>query len=153
MNFRKITANVMVAILVMGTLSAVGIAFPTVKPALAAISIQTSADDHGKSFFGEGLLQVIIDDTSKSSDTNVDSTKAHVTVKVESTQGSFTTTIDVPDTTDGSQRFEFFVMHTDSTVTPSDPEAVDTSDPDQFVDFGDGATDLPVTGLALYDSA
>jgi hypothetical protein len=141
----------MVASLVIGTLSAIGIYAPAQRAmAQAGVTIETSADDHGDAFFGEGLLQVIIEDPT-TDDTDPDT--IDVTVRVESTSGDNDVSITVPNTSDGSQRFEFFVFHAASGVTPADPDTSAALGADQLVDFGTGATDLPVAGLDLYEDA
>lgn len=89
-------------------------------------SISTSADDHGGIFFGEGVVQVIITDP----DANDDSTIEDLTVNIEAdpdsgSQGSLAIT--VPETSDSSERFEFYLVHVSaSAVDPSDIDAINS---------------------------
>jgi hypothetical protein len=95
-------------------------------------SITTSADDHGVTFFGEGVLQVVIDDPNDD-----DSTIEELVVDIDATpdigsQGSFSVT--VPETSDSSGRFEFFLIHADATsVTAADLDPINSAGVD-----GDG---------------
>jgi hypothetical protein len=90
-----------------------------------ALTLTTSADDHDKKFFGDGLLQVIAEDPSADDDSGNTATTASVTIKVRSNTGSLlgTFTKNIDDTTDGSQRFEFFIKNETSTIEPQDPDA------------------------------
>jgi hypothetical protein len=83
-------------------------------------SITTSADDHGITFFGEGVLQVVIDDPNADDDSTIEELVIDIDATPDSgSQGSISVT--VPETSDGSGRFEFFLVHADATsVTPSD---------------------------------
>lgn len=71
------------------------------------VVIETSADGHSNRFFGEGAVQVVIEDENADDD---GSDEIQVDVDVEGTSNTFT----IPDTSDGSQRFEFFLVHVDS---------------------------------------
>jgi hypothetical protein len=83
-------------------------------------SITTSADDHGITFFGEGVLQVVIDDPNADDDSTVEELVVDIDATPDSgSQGSISVT--VPETSDSSGRFEFFLVHADATsVSPSD---------------------------------
>ncbi len=77
------------------------------------LSIATSSDARGGTFFGEGVLQVIITDP----DADDESTVEDVTVDIDAdpdsgSQGSLSLT--VPETSDSSERFEFYLVHQDS---------------------------------------
>jgi len=93
----------------------------TANAAVSALSLKTSADDHGKKFFGDSLLQVFIEDPAAD---DTDDT-ADVNIEVRSNTGSLvvTSTETIPDTSDGSQRFEFFLKNVSSPITPKDPDA------------------------------
>jgi len=88
----------------------------------AIVTIDTSADDHGKKFFGDSLLQVIITDDSKT-DSGVQETITP-DIEVRDNTGSLVTTLtpDVQETGLDTSAFEWFVSKTGSTIEPQDPE-------------------------------
>ena len=90
-----------------------------VASAQTVLTMDTSADDHESKFFGNSLLQVIIEDSS--TDDNDDDISVSIQVRDDSgsTLGTFTETID--DTSNGSQRFEFFLANS-TDIDPQDPE-------------------------------
>ena len=116
------------------------------------VTIGSSALD--ERFFGEGMLQVIVEDPSADDDSTDTLT---LTVDLSSSDGDTSQSITIPDTNPGSQRFEFFIVHVNATDTiPDDPETTAALTGDQILLFGDGAagaTELAVTGLELYDDA
>jgi hypothetical protein len=76
------------------------------------VSIQTSMDDASseKSFFGHAIIRVTIRDESADNDAGEE-----VTVRIDADGASSDSiTAEVPDTSEGSGRFEFFLMHSDS---------------------------------------
>ena len=77
------------------------------------LNITTSADGHGRAFFGEAALQVIIDDP----DADDDDLQETITVDIDAdpdvgpaASASFT----IFETSESSGRFEFFLMHNDA---------------------------------------
>jgi hypothetical protein len=135
-----------VAILAASVFSVVGItSMPLQNASAQDVTIETSADDHEGTFF-TGMLQVIIED--ETTDDDDDSIQVDVTVEEDggaSDSGSLT----ILDTSNGSQRFEFFLVHQDGAdQSPADPEAGAV----QVFDFGDGAAEFPVAGFELFDS-
>jgi hypothetical protein len=141
-----------VAILAASVFSVAGLIGLPLQTASAVVTIETSADDHDDMFFGEGMLQVIIEDTAADDDSD-DS------IDVQVTSEGVSQTITVDDTTDGSQRFEFFIVHTDAVdKTPANPEdGADaesaTEADDAILEFGTGAgADELDNGIALYES-
>jgi hypothetical protein len=110
------------------------------------VSITTSADNHDGTFFGEGVLQIVINDP----DSDDDGTIEEFTVDIEAdpdsgSQGSFS--VIVPETSESSGRFEFFIVHFDSTaIGPEDIDPINSagvegdgicvSDCAPFVTFG-----------------
>jgi hypothetical protein len=82
-------------------------------------SIVTSADDHAGVFFGQGAVQVIINDPSAQSG-GLRQAKIPVTIvaTIEAGEGkSDIITLDVPETAIGSAKFEFYLVHTDSLLS------------------------------------
>jgi hypothetical protein len=146
MDMKQPLSLFLVAILAASAFSVIGItSLPLQKVSAQDVTIETSADDHDGAFFG-GLLQVIIEDE----DTDDDDDTIDVEVTVESDEGSEATeTFTIDDTSDGSQRFEFFLAHTDADdIDPDDPDAA----VEQVFLFGEAALDLDVADMALYDS-
>ena len=118
----------------------------------ATVTIETSADALGGTFFG-GIVQIIVEDTS-TDDQNDDT--IDVTIDLSSSDGDTSQTITVPNTSAGSQRFEFFIVHVDALdQTPDDPVSNTLLSDDQILLFGSGAglDELEVTGLELFDEA
>jgi hypothetical protein len=111
-----------------------------------SVTIQTSADDHDGTFFG-GLLQVVIEDEN----TNDEDDTIEVDITAEADGGNVASdTFIIDDTNDGSQRFEFFIAHTNSDdISPDDPE---NNLAPSVITFGAGAADLDVVDFDLYDS-
>ncbi|NOJ26617.1 MAG: hypothetical protein DA330_01200 [Nitrososphaera sp.] len=70
-------------------------------------TIKSSADRHDGKFFGEAAVQVIITNpnTSDSSDDSI-----NIEIEADGASDNF----EIPDTSSGSQRFEFFLVHADS---------------------------------------
>jgi hypothetical protein len=94
----------------------------------ATVTITTSASASGGKFFGVNLLQVIIDDENANSNNDVPNTTINPTIEVRDDAGVLlkTTTISVPDTSDGSREFEFFLVKQGSTLLPDDPDNDDS---------------------------
>ena len=153
MNNQKVLATFLVAVLAASAFSVVGLsAAPLQRASAQTVTIETSADALGGQFFG-GMLQVIIEDTSADDETEDD---IQVTVDLSSSDGDTSQTITVSDTSDGSQRFEFFIVHVDALdQLPDDPEGDDIAADDHILLFGPGAgaDELEVAGLDLYDDA
>ncbi|HXG06755.1 MAG TPA: hypothetical protein VNI77_05440, partial [Nitrososphaera sp.] len=102
------------AVLVASVFTMVGIASMPVKNASAqAVSIRTSADNLGGTFYGESFLQVIVTDPDADDDDTQETISVTVTVDPES-GASGSKTFDVWETSDSSGRFEFFLIHEDS---------------------------------------
>lgn len=101
----------------------------------ATVSIGTSAG--GGKFFGNNLLQVIIEDEDANGDNNIPNTTISPVIEVRDDHGVEleTTSITVPDTSDGSREFEFFLVREGSTLIPDDPE----NDSPQIIEIGPGA--------------
>lgn len=84
------------------------------------VTISTSADKHGGKFFGEGVLQVIINDDDTSDSSDDESTTIDVDITVENDAGSSeSTSVNVDDTSNGSQKFELFIVHAASSWADS----------------------------------
>jgi hypothetical protein len=107
---------------------------PNPQPTKGA-EIVTSADGHGKKFFGNGAVQVVI------SDKNADEDEITVSIKAEG-DGNDTVNITIPDTKDGSKKFEFFMVHANADCDDGSciekPLTVGSLDDEQVVTFGYG---------------
>jgi len=83
-------------------------------------TISTSADDHGRRFFGEGILQAIVYVPNLGNNNQVDNITLHITAFSDTGIGN-TKSFQIPETNAGSSTFEFFLMHADaSSVEPDD---------------------------------
>lgn len=81
------------------------------------ISIKTSADDHANRFFGEGILQVTVTDPNADDDSSIE----EIMIKINADgAGSSSIDITVPETNEGSGRFEFFLRHIDAIAVAAD---------------------------------
>lgn len=146
MNTKQVLSVFVVAILAGSVATVVGIQSFQVANAQSGVTIETSADDLGGTFFGLAVLQVIITDTSE----NDDSGDAETTIEVNVESEGVDQTIVIPDTSDGSQRFEFFIVHADNGDCDDDETADCIANPDsddhladaQILEFGTGADAL-----------
>ena len=153
MNNHKVLATFVVAVLVASAFSVMGMtAIPLQRAAAQAVSITTSADSHGDAFFGEGILQVVVNDP----DADDDDVQEDITVEIDAdpetgagVSGSFT----VFETSESSGRFEFFLAHADASVNATDIDAINTNGAEEhdsvtneasIIRFGAGE-ELPVT--------
>ncbi|HEY7734464.1 MAG TPA: hypothetical protein VIB07_06695, partial [Nitrososphaera sp.] len=122
MNNQKVLATFVVAVLSASILSVVGMsAIPLQKASAQAVTITTSADSNGGTFFGHGVLQVVATDP----DADDDDLQESLFVDIESDSDLGTTTsgsFEIFETSESSGRFEFFLVH-------------------QGSDFADGAGD------------
>lgn len=71
--------------------------------------ITTSADEHNNKFFGEAILQVIILHETSAQDT-IENITMDIVAEPDSS-GASSTTISVPETSNSSSKFEFFLAH------------------------------------------
>ncbi|MGI0025666.1 MAG: hypothetical protein ACREA4_11060, partial [Nitrososphaera sp.] len=140
MNNQKVLATFVVAVLAASLLSVVGItAIPLDKASAQAITIRTSADTHGGTFFGHGVLQVVVTDPDADDDDLQES--LFVTVDADADNGTAATdSFEIFETSDSSGRFEFFLIHAgsdfaDGDATPGDTE-LDPINPNGFADVG-----------------
>jgi hypothetical protein len=132
-----------VAILAASVFSVVGItSIPLQKASAQTVTIETSADELGGTFFGHGVLQVIIEDDS----TDDDAPSEFINVDVEGDGSSTASCNDavIPDTNDGSQRFEFFLVHEDSTFATG--TGIDAINVDGTQNSATGTCDFDATG-------
>jgi hypothetical protein len=114
-----------VAVLSASILSVVGIGAITVRNASAqAITITTSADSHGGTFFGHGVLQVVINNPDADDDDLQETFSVDIDVDSDAA-ATASDSFDIFETSDSSGRFEFFLVHVDS-------------------DFADGAGDTTI---------
>ena len=94
-----------------------------------SISIKTSADSHEGKFFGESLVQVIITDEDNTSTSLDDSITVRIEAKAENHAEAASTFI-IPNTSAGSQKFEFFLVHSASQyvdgINDANGKALDT---------------------------
>lgn len=144
MDTNKPLSLLLVAMLVASVFTVVGItSIPLRNVSAQTVTIETSVDELGGTFFGHGAVQVVIEDAS--TDDN-DNDSIDVTIEADGTaldSGSF----EIPNTSEGSQRFEFFLVHVDSDL--NDIGAFDSiADTPTIITFGaDGNLD---TGDGMY---
>ncbi len=104
-------------------------------------TIKSSADRYDGKFFGEAAVQVIITDpnTSDSSDDSI-----NIEIEADGASDNF----EIPDTSAGSQRFEFFLVHADSQF--ADGVGNDsTLDPNNTAGFDDPADGFDGIGAPI----
>lgn len=112
----KTTVSSLVAAILVASImvlpNSIGAANAQTTFASADVAIRTSADDLGRKFFGEGVLQVVIkDDNTDSSEDD------SISVRIDANSRRHTDTsrtFEIPNTSAGSQRFEFFLVHSQS---------------------------------------
>jgi hypothetical protein len=101
-------------------------------------TIRTSVDGHQSRFFGEAAVQIVITDPD-ASDSSDDSIS--VTIEADSRNNqSVSDSFEIPDTSPGSQRFEFFLVHAASQY--ADGMGEKTLDPINISGFDD-----PINGF------
>lgn len=135
---RRYSLSVWLAfLLIAGTLSSIVMFSASIGTASAqAVTIVTSADSHGGSFFGQGYLQVVVTDPGSDDD----DTRESITVEIEAdpdtgsnASGNFT----IPETSVNSTKFEFYLVHQNATaVSVASLEAINAA----------GAAEYPVAG-------
>jgi len=140
-----------------------------VAQASETMTISTSADDHGRRFFGEGVLQVVVTDRN-ADDHDDDVIEVEIEAESEGSSGFDSGVFEIPNTNPGSQRFEFFLVHSASQYADGIADEGAKLDPlnsEGFDDLSDGFDGLgaPIirfgsdqgsgveldTGDALYD--
>jgi hypothetical protein len=81
---------------------------------------ETTAEMSAETFFGEGVLQVVIIDANADDDDTVEELQVDIAAEPDSGSAS-SESISVPETRDSSGKFEFFLVHVDSAaVGPGD---------------------------------
>ncbi len=106
-------------LIVLGILTITISSYPITENASAQlnISIKTSSDDHANRFFGEGILQVTVTDPDADDDNNIE----EISIEINADgAGSSSVGITVPETNEGSGRFEFFLRHVDASAVAAD---------------------------------
>ncbi|MGI0016623.1 MAG: hypothetical protein ACREBU_24635, partial [Nitrososphaera sp.] len=126
MNNQKVLATFVVAVLAASLLSVVGItAIPLEKAIAQAITIRTSADTHGGTFFGHGVLQVVVTDPDATDDDTQET--IFVDIDADADIGTATTgNFEIFETSQSSGRFEFFLVHAASPFADGDGTPADT---------------------------
>ncbi|HXV46189.1 MAG TPA: hypothetical protein VD736_05905 [Nitrososphaera sp.] len=141
MNTKKIcVAPLLAAVLLLANTGVVFNGNLAVAQASENVTISTSADDHGRRFFGEGVVQVVITDRNADDD---DDDVIEVEIEAESEGSSrFDSGIfEIPNTNPGSQRFEFFLVHAASQYADGiadDGTELDPRNGEGFDDLSDG---------------
>ena len=141
MNTKKMLVALLAAVLLFAN---AGIAFNgnlAVAQAGETVTISTSADDHERRFFGEGVLQVVITDRNADDDDD-DVIEVEIEAESKGSSGFDSGTFEIPNTNPGSQRFEFFLVHAasqyadgiDDGGTELDPGNVDEAHDEQTRD-------------------
>lgn len=100
-------------------------------------TIRTSVDNYQSKFFGEAAVQIVITDpdASDSSDDSI-----NITIEADSRNNqSVSDSFEIPDTSPGSQKFEFFLVHAASQYADGMGEkALDPLNTSGFDDPADG---------------
>ncbi len=167
MNNQKVLATFVVAVLSASILSVVGMGAITVQNASAqAVTITTSADSHGGTFFGHGVLQVVINNP----DADDDDLQETFSVDIDADSDAAATasdSFDIFETSESSGRFEFFLVHVDSdfadgagdtTLDPINPNGfaavgTETAAPDaeaSIITFGPGGNLDTLAGSDIF---
>lgn len=87
------------------------------------VTIRTSSDDLGGTFFGEGVIQVTVLDPAADNSAAIEDIVLDIDADSSGSQGSLSVT--VPETSESSGRFEFYIMHSDASAV--DPSELDGS--------------------------
>jgi hypothetical protein len=91
------------------------------------ISVLTSADEHENAFFGESVLQVVIDDPNADDDDTQETLSVDIDADPATGTGA-SGSFDIPETSDSSGRFELYLVHADATaVTPANLDPINTA--------------------------
>lgn len=93
---------------------------------IAVYADQSTIEQSSDRFFGEGLVQIIVTDPTADNDNAIESLLVDIDArsKYASDSGSFV----IPETNEGSSRFEFFLMHGEATAV--DPDDIDSVNAD-----------------------
>ncbi len=135
MNSKQVLATFVVAILVASTATFAGITSLRVVSAQSDnVTIATSADAHGRTFFGEGVLRVVVTDDEADDDDNQETITVDIDGNPDSgSDGSDTFTI--PETSQSSGKFEFYLMHVDADdVALGDIDTINTNNAAFYAD-------------------
>lgn len=134
----SLIANVVIlAGLVASTSTQVG---TTAMAQSADVIISTSADDHDKRFFGESALQVVITDRNANDDDD-DVIVVRLTAESRESNGGDSGTFTIPNTSPGSQKFEFYLVHAASQYADGiadDSTELDPQNSEGFDDLANG---------------
>jgi hypothetical protein len=91
------------------------------------VMIETSAGAFEDRFFGEGVIQVVVTDPDADANNTVEEIQVDIEADPEA-GSSVSDEIFVPETTDSSGRFEFFLVHVNSdAVGPEDLNSVNSA--------------------------
>ncbi len=167
MNNQKVLATFVVVVLAASLLSVVGIGASRFETASAqAISISTSADANGGTFFGHGVLQVVINDPNADDDDLQES--LFVDIDADADNGTAASdSFEIFETSQSSGRFEFFLVHVgsdfadgvgDTTLDPINPNGfaavgAESPIPDaeaSIITFGPGGNLATGAGSVLF---
>jgi hypothetical protein len=159
MNNHKVLATFVVAILVASAFSVVGMtSFPLQKAIAQGVTITTSADSHGGAFFGEGAVQVVINDPDADDDDTQETIQVEIDADPDAGTGA-SASFSIFETSDSSGRFEFFLVHDASGLVAADFDAINTNgaaehdavvDEASIIRFGAIGEELSFTS-ALFD--
>ena len=126
------------------------------------VVIETSADDVGGRFFGEGVLQVVITDESSDDTSTIEDVSVNIDANPDSGPGG-SGSFAIPETSESSGRFEFYLVHVDADdIDPDDIDPINTAGVEgaagagstaaPIITFGPAGADLVVEGAEdLYE--
>jgi hypothetical protein len=91
------------------------------------VTIETSADDIGGRFFGEGVLQVVITDEGSDDTDTIEDISVNIDADPDSGSGG-SGSFAIPETSESSGRFEFYLVHVNADdVDPDDIDPINTA--------------------------
>lgn len=111
------------------------------------VTITTSADSHGATFFGEGLLQVIVTDLDKDDEDIQEDIAVEIDANPAGSFASASGTFIVPETNETSSKFEFYLAHDlADDILPSDLDTENVNGAAEYntLSSGPGTAEAPV---------
>lgn len=141
MNAKKtLVSPLLAAVLLLANVGILSNSNFAVAQAGETLTISTSADDHERRFFGEGILQVVMTDRNTDDDDD-DVIVVEIEAESDGSSGIDSGTFEIPNTNPGSQRFEFFLVHASSQYADGitdDGTELDPINSEGFDDLSDG---------------
>ena len=149
---QQVSATLMVAILVFGTMTAIGLVTPRTFMQSASAqgtnaTIATSADSHGGAFFG-GAVQVVVTDPDSDDDDTIETIDVDIDANPD-TGATDSDTFTISETSASSSKFEFYLAHTGSPITAASIDPINSAGVATHPPGGDEAS-LIIFGVAGF---